>query len=121
MFISSIQWIDEENQEAEVFVSDGYFNLKCFSHPFSKNVKDNLTEPIYCLDVENVVIAYEQVPYVKKSDTIFGYFICGKFIDKKNKLILLGSIKLCLECAYIPNDIPEGVFVEFTVSRLSIY
>ena len=121
MFIESISWIDEESQEAEVIVSDGHISVLCFSHPFNKNVGDSLTEPIYCLDAENIIIANERVYNAKKGDSAFGYSICGKLIEKNSNTILLGNIELCLEDAYMPTDIPEGSFVEFDVTRLSLY
>ncbi|MDR1159579.1 MAG: hypothetical protein LBK69_03035 [Syntrophomonadaceae bacterium] len=121
MFVKSIDWIDEEAQEAEVIVSDGSVSILCFSHPFKKNVNDILAEPIHCLDAENVAVSEEQVAYANRSNTTFGYSICGKLADKENKIALLGNIKLCLEDAYIPDSIPEGSFIAFDVSRFDLY
>jgi hypothetical protein len=122
MFIKSIDGIDKETKEAEVIVSDGFIDILCFSHPLKdNNVNDILTEPIHCFDVEDVVIAKGQISYANKCNTYFGYSICGKFINKENNLVLVGNIKVCLNKAYVPNDRPEGSFIEFDVSRLDLY
>ena len=121
MFIKTIKWVDKEAQEAEIIVSDGSIDILCFSCPFIRIINDILVDPIYCLDVQNVVISNEETNYVKKSNTYFGYLICGKLTDKKNKIVYLNDIKLSLEEAYIPPDIPENGFIEFNISRLNLY
>ncbi|AOY76022.1 hypothetical protein [Clostridium formicaceticum] len=121
MFIKSVNWIDEESQEAEVVVSDNSFELLCFSHPFRNKLGEELIEPIYCFDVSNVVLAFEQIPYAKKNKNSYGYSIRGLFINKDDKIVLIGNIKLCLEDGKIPSDISEGEYIEFDVSRLDVY
>jgi hypothetical protein len=121
MYIESIKWLDEAIREAEVTVSDGHMSIVCFSHPLSKKINVNLTEPVYCLNPENIVTSIGQAGFAKKYDNAFGYLICGKLIDKHNRIVLLGNIMLCLEDAYLPTDILENSFIEFSVSRLTIY
>ena len=121
MYVKTIKWIDQDSNEAEVMVSDGCIELLCFSHPFKKNINEKLEEPIHCFNVDNVVIARDKTSCVNKSSSYFGYSLCGKLVDRNSKLVYLGNIKLCLENAYISNDILEGNYVEFDVSRLDIY
>ena len=120
MIVTSIEWIDKSIKEAEVTVSDGKFSVICFSHPFNKTVNSTLSEPIYCLDIEGLMITDNEIFSANRTD-VYGYSICGKLIDKDNKIVLLGDIRLCLDNAHIPGDILSGSFVEFSVSRLSIY
>lgn len=121
MFVKSINWIDEDSQEAEVIVSDGCIEVLCFSHPFKKEINSVLEDPIYCFNTENVILAQEQSVSVYKSNNHFAYSLRGKLVDKKNKLVYLGNITLCLEDAYISNDILESSYIEFDVSRLDLY
>lgn len=121
MFIKSINWIDEEALEAEVTVSDNYIDILCFSHPFKKNIGETLTDSIYCFDVENVILSDKEITCANKNNNTFEYSIRGKLINKENKIVLLGNIKLCLEDAYIPDSIPEHCFIEFNVSRFDLY
>jgi hypothetical protein len=120
VFIKFIEWLDEENREAEVMVTDGVFDVLCFSHPFNKTLNDVLTEPLYCLDANQIVISNEQVAFANKGSISYGYSICGKLIDKKKQLILLGKIMMCLDSSDIPKDICEGDFIEFSVLRLDL-
>ena len=121
MYVKTINWIDKNSREAEVIVSDGCIELLCFSHPFKNSINEKLEEPIHCFDVDNVALAQNQRTYANKKSSYFGYTLCGKLVDKDNKLVYLGNIKLCLESAYISNDIPEGSYIELSVSRLDIY
>ena len=123
MFIKHIDWLDKEAREAAVLLSDGIIVILCFSHPFSGVVGDKLTEPIHCLDAENITVADNHKAYVKRKNSLgyFGYSVCGKFIDRKNQIVLLGNATLSLGNVYIPNDISEGSYITFDVGRLDIW
>ena len=121
MYVKTINWIDKNFQEAEVIVSDGCTDLLCFSCPFNKTVNEELKEPIRCFNVNNVFLAQQLAVHVCKNTSFFGYSICGKLVDRKNKIVILGDIELSLEDAYIPYDIPENSYIEFEVSRLDLY
>lgn len=123
MYIKSIFWLDRESREAEVTVSDGHVSLLCFSHPCNKDINDNLSEPIHCLDAKNIVLALnnEAEGYEKDENDYFASSICGKLIDKKNQIVLLGAIKLCLDNADMPGDILEGSYISFRASRLDVF
>ena len=47
--------------------------------------------------------------------------VCCKFVSRKDNIVLLGDIVLCLEDAYIPADIYENTLIEFEVLRISMY
>lgn len=121
MFAKSVSWIDEESLEAEVTVSDNHIDVLCFSQPFKKSIGEILSEPIYCLNLENVFLSEEKNSYIKKNNSSFGYSIRGELINKEEQLVRLGDIILCLEDGYIPNDIAVHHFIEFDVSRLNLY
>ena len=121
MYIKSVRWIDKEAKEAEVVISDNNYELLCFSHPFTKNVGEKLEEPISCLNVEDVFKAFKEEVYVVKYENYFSYSIRGLLYNKKDKIVLVGDIKLSLEDEYIPNDLREGEYIEFKVSRLDLY
>lgn len=122
MFIKSIIWIDEKEKEAEVVVSDGVFEILCFSHPFTMKDNEIWDGPLNSLDVENIVYSENQNQFVKKdNNSAFGYTICGKFMGGEDNRVLIGDINISLEDAYIPSDILKGDFIEFNVMRFSIY
>jgi len=123
VFIKHIDWDDEEAGVANVLVSNGRIDILCFSHPFDGSVGDTLTEPLYCLDAENVVVSEQPEAYVQKNDSLgyFGYSVCGKLIDRKNHIVSVdGDILLSLENDDIPYDISEGDDIMFDVLRMDV-
>lgn len=121
MFLKSINWIDKDAQEAEIIVSDGKVDILCFSHPFKKNLGDNLTEPIYCLDANGIVVSEKSEPVATRVGSSYSYSVCAKLIDIPGKQVLLGGINLCLEDAHFPADIIENNYIRFSVSRFDLY
>ena len=121
MFIKDIKWIDSDIQEAEIVVSDGEFNILCFSCPCKKNIGETLMESIYCFNVENVEIVNQETVYAQKKDNAFDYTICGELVDKNNKIVRLGGISLSLEDAYIPDCISVNNLIKFDVARLDLF
>ena len=73
MFIKLVEWINEDIREAEVTVSDGFYNIVCFSHPFNKGINDTISEPLNCIEVKNVVTSKRQILYANKDSTSFEY------------------------------------------------
>jgi len=122
MFIKHVDWLDRETSEAKVLISDGIIDILCFSHPFYGVTGDKLLDHIYCLDAKNIVVANSQQFYMQREESLgyFGYSICGKLIDRKNQIVRLNNIALCLGDTHIPNDISEGSYIEFEVTRLDI-
>jgi hypothetical protein len=121
MFIKAISWINKDIQEAEVLVSDNFFELLCFSQPLKKHIDEEFKEPIYCFGVSDVMLSTERTSYVKKKDDAYGYFLRGEVLNRNDQIVRLGYIELCLDDCYIPNDIKNGEYIEFNVSRLNIY
>jgi len=121
MFIKSVEWLDKEAQEAEIIVSDGEFEILCFSHPFTKNINDKLSDPIFCIDATDIMISDESRLLVNRDGNSYRYFVRGKLSDKNKKIVKLGGLILCIEDSYFPVDILENSIVEFSVSRFNLY
>ena len=97
MFIKSVEWIDKDAKEAEIIVSDGKFDILCFSHPFTENVTDKLLEPIYCFDVTDIMITIKSQLLVNRDGNSYRYFVRGRLFDKSNKMVKVGELALCFE------------------------
>ncbi|MCL2611187.1 MAG: hypothetical protein FWE02_05875 [Defluviitaleaceae bacterium] len=119
MFVKSTEWINRSIKEAEVVVSDGNNEILCFSHPFLGEVGGIVSEPLYCLDAEDIVLLDDEIYSIKSSDSYFRHTICGKIID--NNIVSIGEIRLSLEGSYIPGDIKNGDFITFETLRVDIY
>lgn len=117
--IISIKWMSEEALEAEVVITDGIFQMNCFSQPLRYVKGDMINENLYGFDVSNVKIANEPIEYINKIGNNFEYQLSGRLVNKKNKVIGLGEI--LIEVKDLPYDINEGEYVEFNCKRIDIY
>jgi hypothetical protein len=52
--IENVNWLSKIAQEAEVCLSDGDFQIVCFSHPFYHEVK----LPLYAINTNNIVCSF---------------------------------------------------------------
>ncbi|HBM3499323.1 TPA: hypothetical protein LWG67_002737, partial [Listeria innocua] len=48
--VKSIYWLDEAAKEADVVLTDGEYNVVCFSHPCELALNGLYNELIYCFD-----------------------------------------------------------------------
>ncbi|MCY9672526.1 hypothetical protein M5W63_08355 [Bacillus pumilus] len=118
--IRKINWISQEASEAEVIVTDGELEIMCFAQPLNYHEGNELLEPIYCLDVSDLVKAELSEFGIEKLDDHFSYSFLGQLIDKRDEKVRVGG--LLLELDYnIPGDINEGDFISFNCKRLDIY
>ena len=120
MYIKSIHWLDKICQEAEVEVSDSEYDITCFSQPCKYLEKQNINEPLECINVKNIMLASEDIFKVKKIDNRYGYMICGKLINDFG-LIQIGSIILHIDESIIPKDIVVNNYVIFYTDRIDLW
>lgn len=120
MIIKKIEWISEEIKEAEIIVSDGTFELLCFSHPCSFVEGQIIDKYISTLDANNIVRVDEHTLVVEKAEEYFAYNITGKVIDIKNGIVQVGSMYLIVD-GYMPGDIVNGEFISFRCMRLDLH
>ncbi|EIT84011.1 hypothetical protein A374_18299 [Fictibacillus macauensis ZFHKF-1] len=83
--------------------------------------ESELIEPIYCLNVSNLVKAEKSEYFIGKLDDYFAYRLIGKLIDKQYEKVKLGELLLELDNNLLPGDINEGDFISFCCQRLDIY
>lgn len=121
MVIKDISWIDYSSKEAVVTVSDGTYDIVCFSHPCSYAVGQTVTEPLECLDVDNIVISDCEKFEAVKAEEYFTYQLNGKLINKTAGLVQLGEIVIQVDERLIPGDLDNSAYVSFTVSRLDLW
>nr|WP_255504970.1 hypothetical protein [Lysinibacillus sp. SDF0037] len=119
--IKKINWISQEALEAEVVVTDGELEIMCFAQPLNYLEESELIEPIYCLNVSNLVKAEKSEYSIEKLDDYFAYRLIGKLIDKQYEKVKLGELLLELDNNLLPGDINEGDFISFCCQRLDIY
>lgn len=119
--VKEINWISKEALEAEVIVTDGQFELLCFSHPLEKEKGEQLTEPLSALDPDKVVRLETPRLHIKKLDNTFDYLIEGKLIDKESGHVRLGEIIIAVGSHAIPGDLEDGDYISFICDRLDTH
>jgi hypothetical protein len=120
--IKKIIWIDKDIAEASVIISDTEFSLMCYASTCTLTENKNFEDYLYCLDVSYIYAVDSNIYEIKKTDeTYYGYILKGKLVNKTNKIMLIGELRIDLSNADLPNDIMEGQFIEVKVNRIDIY
>lgn len=84
--IDKIKWMSVEAREAEVYISDGNFNIICFSCPLDQGIGDEVPLPLYTLYSDHIyrLKDEEAVSGIEKVGNNFDYWLSGCVIDKDN-------------------------------------
>lgn len=115
--INKIKWLSQNAKEAEVYLSDGKYNLLCFSHPFDQNSNNLLL--IHTLNATDICKTDENVSIIK-TDSSFGYSLVGEAIDVLKRQVKIGEFIIELDNP-LPNDIKEGNYISFNCERIDIW
>lgn len=121
MHITKIDWLDKEIKEAVVKVTNKKGSLICFSCPCSNSIGDVLTEPLECLDADDIVCSDEKKDIIEKMDGMFQYRLQGQLRDSKRGIIDVCGFVIHIASPKIPNDIRDGMYVQIITSRIDIW
>ena len=121
MYVNKIDWLDEVNKEAIVEVTNGIERLVCFSCPCLYKLNDMLCEPLECLDTQDIVSCTTVGSDIKKIKGTFFYKLKGQIKDKHRGLIGVHGFIVHINEQEIPNDIENGMYIEFTTSRIDLW
>lgn len=118
-WLKEILWFDDFSLEAEVIITDGHYDLRCFTYPLELKKGDLLNFYIMIFNSKNVVRTYEKEYFVEKLHGPFDYNLTGELINRKEGIVKIGEIYL-EGLDKIPGDIIEGDFVSFECWRLDL-
>jgi hypothetical protein len=118
--IDKINWLSEEAKEAEVCLSDGKFNIICFSHPFDQAIGETVSLPLHALNADEIYKLDEGMASVKKEMTAFGYKLSGYVINKNSGQVKIGEFIIQLDVP-LPNDVETNQYVTFVCDRIDLY
>ncbi len=121
MYIKDIKWLDEGEKEAILEVAQGMKSLVCFSCPCLYDIGYTLSEPLECVDVSNIVLCNTVESGIKKLEGTFKYKLLGSVTDKENGLINVNGFDIHIDEKWIPNDIRDGMYIEFVTSRIDVW
>lgn len=120
VIVEKINWIDKEEREADVTITDGIYSVLCFSHPCNQNEKDIFNNLIYCFDAYDIVKSFECNPAIIKKSGFYEYMLSGELKSKEDKIVKIGELQIDISDGDIPKDINEGDYIEFQVMRLDV-
>ena len=95
--------------------------MVCFSCPCLYKLNDMLREPLECLDAQDIVLCSTVGRDIKKLEKKFSYKLKGQVKDKNKGLIDVYGFIIHINEQGIPNDIENGMFVEFITSRIDLW
>lgn len=117
MYIFDIEELNEDDNEADIIVSDGHYQLLCYAYPVKKltiNQKVNCIFGFACSDVVKAAYDYYDV---LKLPQYYAYELNAKVVSKKKNVVKVGDLCIHLDTV-IPKDIPDNDYVSFSVMRL---
>lgn len=121
MYIEGIEWLDKEGKEAILKVVKDARSLMCFSCPCSYNIGDVLTDPLECLDADDIVLCETRENSIEKLEGVFKYKLKGKLKDIQNGIIEVYGFDIHIDEEKIPGDMANGMYVQFVASRIDIW
>ena len=120
IYISGVKWISKNAKEAEVCLSDSKFKILAFSHPFTKQIGDAISDSLYAFNSDNIYLVKDNVCLIERNGGQFEYILQGIVNDKKNNRVKIGEFIIELDKS-IPIDINEGETINFTCERIDLY
>ncbi|ECQ6352839.1 TPA: hypothetical protein ACSK5I_000155 [Listeria innocua] len=117
--VKSIYWLDEAAKEADVVLTDGEYNVVCFSHPCELALNGLYNELIYCFDPFDIFkLNQKEFSMEVPNDNPDLYILKGELIDATDSIIQIGEFKIDISEGDIAQDIHKGDFVELKVHRI---
>ncbi|MBC6116463.1 hypothetical protein HCA12_01595 [Listeria innocua] len=117
--VKSIHWLDEGAKEADVVLTDGEYNVVCFSHPCELALNGLYNELIYCFDPFDVFkLNQKEFSMEVPNDNPDLYILKGELIDATDSIIQIGEFRIDISEGDIAQDIHKGDFVELKVHRI---
>lgn len=120
IWIEKVNWLDKDNGEADIYLTDGIYNVVCFSSSFYGDEEQEFNGQIYSYEAENVYKKLDKKCEIRKKDDGI-YHLEGKMVDRENKIVRIGEFLISLSDSQIDKDILLNDYLEFEISRLDVY
>lgn len=120
MYIKKILQISKDDNEADIIVSDGVFDILCYVNPLVAIATNSRIISIYGFMCTDVYRTDKQVDSVEKLPEYYAYRIIGKIFSKAEHIIQIGEIMIHID-SEIPNDMEDGEYVSVKVLRFDAF
>ena len=110
------EYLDAEESEVIIQLTDGEISLLAYSYPFQQPANPNDVE-LFSFLTENIVREHEFSVPIKTNASCFSYHLTARVVDRSECLVQVKNIKIILD-TWIPGDIQNGEYISFDVGRL---
>ncbi|MGT2911559.1 hypothetical protein ACVR1I_07595 [Streptococcus cameli] len=117
--IKEITWINEEIREADVVVTDGTYEIVCFSHPFFQRKGEEVSGTLSVFEPYSLIRS-NITRYVAKHLGNGKYFFIACLLDKKEGTVQIGKIQIH-DIEGIPEEIKDGEYIQFVAPRVDLW
>ena len=111
MRIEEINWLDIGREEAVLKVVSDTNCLICFSCPCTCDVGDVLTEPLECLDTDNIILCERTENIIEKMEGEFKYKLRGELKNMEKGIVEVNGFSLHIDEDKIPKDVSNGMCI----------
>lgn len=119
MYVKEIKWIDEENKEAIVEISDSKNVINCYAYSLKYNIGEIINENLEALEIKDVIsvdiIEEEKVIMDGLSCNVIGVLCCDKSVLK------IGDLLINIQKENIPKDINDETKVSARITRVDLW
>lgn len=120
MYIKKIVQMSKADNEAEILVSDGVFDILCYVNPLGTIAEHKQITSVYGFMCTEILRPEKDAACIVKLPEYYAYRIVGKIVHKEERIIQLGEIMIHLDTE-IPNDMEDGEFVSVAVLRFDAF
>lgn len=116
MYVEGILNFSKPNREADLRISDGKYSVICYAYPIEQVEIGQNVNSLYGFGCKDIVNSSENKFHINKLSQYYTYHVIAKVISKKNSIVHVGGLAICID-GYIPNDISDGDYISFCVTR----
>ncbi|HEL2041346.1 TPA: hypothetical protein U1B40_000878 [Streptococcus suis] len=119
LIIKDIIWISEEIGEADVVVTDGIYEIRCFSHPFHQRKGEKVSGTLSVFEHSNLKRS-KTTEYISEHLGNGKYFLVARLLDAEEGIVQIGEMQIH-DIEGIPEEIEKGEYIQFVAPRVDLW
>lgn len=119
MYISKITSYDKDDMEADVYVTDGRYTIRCYVYPTPKGFEKKAIALLFGYGVSQIYLSRECDFDLEKVNSFFAYRITGYVESVSGRIVKIGEIRIEIDSPF-PGGIKEGDYVQLLVERCDV-
>ncbi|MCP3930310.1 MAG: hypothetical protein GY705_14545 [Bacteroidetes bacterium] len=119
LIIKDIIWISKEIGEADVIVTDGNYEIRCFSHPFHQKKGEEVCGTLSVFEHSSLMRS-KTTEYIVEHLGNGKYFLVARLLNAEEGIVQIGEIKIH-DIEGIPEEIKIGEYIQFIAPRVDLW